>query len=94
MELEERVKKLERLVKELTTQKKTWVKSPVITKLTGWDQEGMRVARRNGYVKWEKKKDGFWYLLESINEVFIKKEYGRVEQNNEPEFHQLQGLSN
>lgn len=52
--------------------KVTWVRASVITELTGWNNEKMRKARENGYVKF-KKEGGYWYNLGSLNQVFIKK---------------------
>lgn len=51
----------------------TWVKSSVISMVTGWDKYGMKTARENGYVKFVKDapgKPGFWYLLESVNPIW------------------------
>jgi hypothetical protein len=63
------------LRKELMQEKKkeTWVKAQVITELTGWDFNGMKKARENGYIQY-KNTDGFWYLLESLHPVHIKKQ--------------------
>jgi hypothetical protein len=51
----------------------TWVKVSIIQSLTGWDKEGMRTARMNGLVKMKREKGEIFYLLESLNEIFIKK---------------------
>ena len=65
--------KLSHLMTKPEKKKETWVKSPLITSLTGWDKEGMRRARVNGYIQWRKDENGFWYLLESLNHIFFKK---------------------
>jgi flagellar motility protein MotE (MotC chaperone) len=51
--------------------KETWLKARDIMEVTGWDKEGMRRARVNGFVK-QRKKNGIFYLLESIPEKFRK----------------------
>lgn len=51
--------------------KETLVKASVIMQLTGWDREKLRRSRINGYVK-QIKENGIWYVLESLNPVFIK----------------------
>ena len=54
--------------------KQTWVKVGVITDLTGWNFKSMAKAREQGLVKFRKdKNDCFEYLLQSIDQVFIKK---------------------
>ena len=70
------MKRLDRIDKKITflltkqmKETQTWVKAPVITKLTGWNIQQMRAARKNNYVKF-KKENGMWYLLESLNENF------------------------
>jgi hypothetical protein len=68
--LKNRVARLERL---LTSTKTNWVKSPIITGLTGWDANKMRLARNNGYINWKKDSNGFWYDLNSIHEKFLIK---------------------
>lgn len=54
-------------------QKQTLVKASVITELTKWSYEEMRRAKINGYVKQKKTDKGIFYVLESLNPVFIKK---------------------
>jgi hypothetical protein len=70
IQLKNRVARLER---QLKAKKSEWVKSPIITKLTGWDANKMRIARNNGYIQWKKNTTGFWYDLSSINEKFLIK---------------------
>lgn len=53
---------------------KNWVKSTVITEMTGWDNERMRRARNRGEVVWKKDDKGFWYSPESINPIHLKKQ--------------------
>jgi hypothetical protein len=67
-------RKLSMLMQEQKQKKsETWVKASVITKLTGWNFNGMKKARENGYVQYkEDKETGFWYLVESLNPVHLK----------------------
>lgn len=67
-------KKIDRLLRERRQNSTpTWVKVGLITKLTGWDHEGMRKARENGLVRFRKSNGGFLYHMESIPEQFLKK---------------------
>lgn len=72
--LDQRLKRIERMLEELIRPKPHWVKARVITKLTGWDNQKMRQARNGGVVKWKKGKDGIWYDLNSLHPHLIKKE--------------------
>jgi hypothetical protein len=55
-------------------QSETWVKAKAIIDLTGWDGEGMRIARERGYIKFKEEKPRvFEYLLESLPPQFYKK---------------------
>jgi hypothetical protein len=56
--------------------KETWLKGHDIMKITVWtDKEKLRRAKNVGYVEQKKdKKLGIVYKLESIPEVFIKKQ--------------------
>lgn len=56
-----------------SSKKETWVKVGFVTDLTGWDREKLRQARDQGLIEFKKTKDGWFYKLESIPEVFIKK---------------------
>lgn len=49
-----------------------WVRASVITDLTGWDGQGMRRARENGSIEFEKRADGYWYDLNSLHPYLIK----------------------
>lgn len=69
--------RLDRIDKKLNTlladsRKQQWVKVSFIQDATGWDREKMRQARNQGIVKWEKRKDGFFYDLNSIPPAFLK----------------------
>jgi hypothetical protein len=68
MTLDERISRLEKIAFRKT---QTWVKASVIMEITFWDKEGMRKAREQNLIKW-KKENGFYYLLESLPEIFIK----------------------
>lgn len=69
--LEQRIERLEKIA---FTKTKTWVKAGKIMELTGWSHEGMRKAREQGLVQFTKE-NGFWYLIESINPMFLKEQY-------------------
>ncbi len=82
MNFEEKIlQQLERMDRKITMLHKmqkeakveTWVKASVITGLTGWNNEKMRQARLNGHVKYKEQDGKFFYLLESLNHLFIKK---------------------
>lgn len=69
--------RLDRIDKKLNTllgdnRKHQWVKVSFILLATGWDKEKLRQARNQSLVKWEKRKDGFWYDLSSIPSVYLK----------------------
>ena len=66
-----------RIDSKLTTllnrpKKETWVRVFFIQDLTGWDAQRLRQARESGCIEWRKGENGFEYLLESLNEKFIK----------------------
>lgn len=69
-ELIVRVERLERVIETLQPKKDEWVGATVITKRTGWNNEDLRRARRNGSVKYRIKSEGtkrtYRYLLSSI----------------------------
>lgn len=64
--LTQKVERLERIIDNLVPKNEQWVGPTVITKATGWNNEGMRRARRNGSVKYKRKGGGYVYLLSSI----------------------------
>ena len=73
------IKEFNRNVAWLKTQtlkdkKQVWAKVSKVKELTGWDHEGMRKARDNGYISWEKREGEIWYDLNSIDEKFIIKQ--------------------
>jgi len=75
-ELKREIKTLASMVRQLVSKearKKTWVRATVITDLTGWNGEKLRQAREYCYIKFEKRSDGIWYLLESLPEQLIRK---------------------
>lgn len=74
-ELLERLDRIERKLSMLMQEKKKetgWVKAPVITRLTGWDSNEMRAARRNGYVRFKEGPKGYLYDVDSLNQVHLK----------------------
>lgn len=72
-----RLYRIERILSKLTpvgsVPKRTWVKVSVITELTGWRYKSLQKARENGLIRFKIEDDCFFYLLESIPEMFIKK---------------------
>lgn len=70
----------ERLNKKLnalaaTVRKETWVTAHWVTDLTGWDREKLRQAREEKIIEFKRANTGGWrYKLESIPEIFIKKQ--------------------
>lgn len=70
--LEARVERLEKMIGQLQPKQEQWVGATVITSLTGWNNEDMRRARRNGSVKYKRKGASYAYLLQSIPSHFIK----------------------
>lgn len=55
--------------------KETWVSPKWITDLTQWSREDLRQARKQGIIEYKESPGGGWlYKLESIPEVFIKKQ--------------------
>lgn len=77
--------RLERKISQLLQEKKkvNWVKAPVVTKATGWDSNGMRQARENGYVQYKiEKVDGrkvFLYDIDTIHPIHLKNEKSLVQ---------------
>jgi hypothetical protein len=73
-------RELDRINQKLTTilqafnkpKQPSWVRASVITRLTGWNNEGMRKARDYGYIRY-KEEDGFWYDLDSLHPLHLKK---------------------
>ena len=67
---------LTRIDKKLTAllnQKETWVTAQEITRLTGWDGNGLRRARERNYLRYKQKTaKSFVYLLESLPNQFIR----------------------
>lgn len=71
-QLEKDIKRIDlKLTALLGRKKETWVKAKWIQSLTGWDGEKMRQAREDGLIQF-RVENGYEYLLESLNEKFIK----------------------
>lgn len=52
-----------------------WVRSTVITELTGWDNQKMRRARENSTITFKKDNGGlYWYDLNSLHPYLLKKQ--------------------
>ena len=74
-----RLTRIERMLRQLVASKtesvsKTkWVNATVITRLTGWDSEQMRRARRGGTIKWKREIGRIIkYDLNSLHPTMIK----------------------
>lgn len=50
----------------------TIVKAKEIIERTGWTKEEMRKARKLGWVQMIRNETGIYYILESLNQNFIK----------------------
>lgn len=79
--LTKKVDHLNRLVSDMAKQKlkeerrETWVRVGTIRELTPWtDKRKLEKARREGLLKQRRSENGIEYLLESIPEIFIKKQ--------------------
>lgn len=59
-----------RLLKE--AKKPCWVKAETVFEFTGWDKERLRRERNNQTITW-KKENGYFYDLNSIHPLFLKK---------------------
>lgn len=69
--------KLTQLLQKLSEPEKkpkgTWVTARYVTRLTGWNKNEMFLARKNGLIKYKKADTGgYLYLLESLNDRFVK----------------------
>jgi len=76
-EINRRLARIERKLSGLLqTQKQLhWAKVGFVEELTGWDRDKMRRARDQGLVKWKDDPiKGRLYLLESIPQLFIKRQ--------------------
>ena len=75
-ELKQRLDRIDTKLSLLLQEKKkattTWVKVSTVMALTGWNRYEMQRMRKFGIVQYKKDKGGFWYLLESINPIFVK----------------------
>jgi hypothetical protein len=71
--LERKIDRLARIVEE--RQKPVWVKSTVISSMTGWNFRGLAKAREHGYIDFKKVDTAFWYDLNSLNEKFLVKSH-------------------
>lgn len=73
--IETRLERMERklaLLVQDTRKKPEWVRVTFIMQATGWTKERLRQARADGVVKFQKRDDGFWYDINSINPLFVK----------------------
>lgn len=55
--------------------KETWASHAWVTKLTGWNFRDLEQARKNNIIEHKKSESGgYLYKLESIPEIFLKKQ--------------------
>lgn len=75
-DIQREFEKLHREIKELKTQqvKATWVPAGWILEVTGWTERRLQTAREQKIVETKKKGGGYLYKLESIPEIFLKKQ--------------------
>lgn len=72
--IEQRVKFLEREIRELKKEKDRahWVKVGTVTATTGWTRERLRRARDFGEIEFKKTDKGFFYNLDSLHPAMFK----------------------
>lgn len=73
MNVEATLQRLERKIDRLMNPKPKWVKASIITELTGWDNQAMRRARVHDLISYKKDANGYWYDLNSLHQLLIKK---------------------
>lgn len=67
-------RKLDHLMINPRDLKPKWVKSSIITDLTGWTNSQMRQARDNDLITWKTDSNGYWYDLNTLHPYLIKKQ--------------------
>ena len=75
IELKRRFDRIDKKLSLLLQQQKkseTWVKVSSVQELTGWNRDQLRRMRDHGVIVSKKNDKGIWYLLESINPLFLK----------------------
>lgn len=68
--------RLHREIKSLkaTQEKTTWVPAEWVLEITGWTKRRLQTAREQGIVETKRHGQSYRYKLESIPEIFIKKQ--------------------
>jgi hypothetical protein len=68
--------RLHREIKSLKAaqEKATWVPAEWVIEVTGWTYRRLQTAREQGILEVKKHGQGYRYKLESIPEIFIKKQ--------------------
>lgn len=78
-QMNDRLTELSKLVAppcEIYEAPQTWVSVRFIQDLTGWDSEDLREVRKQNIMVYRKNAaGGYEYLLESLNDKFIKQKY-------------------
>lgn len=73
MTTEQHILRIDRKLTALLSTKQTWVTAQEISKLTGWDGNGLRRARERKYLEYKQRTaKSFVYLLESLPNQFIR----------------------
>lgn len=75
-DIQREFEKLHREIKALRAvqEKATWVPANWILEVTGWTPRRLQTAREQKIVEVKKDKSGYLYKLESIPEIFLKKQ--------------------
>lgn len=71
----QRIQRLQATVDKIVEkeEKPVFVKVSFVVAKTGWTAQKLRQARQQGLVEWEKRDDGFWYNIRSIDPIFFIK---------------------
>lgn len=75
-DMQREFERLHREIKALKAaqEKATWVSANWILDATGWSKRRLQTAREQKIVETKKNRSGYLYKLESIPEIFIKKQ--------------------
>lgn len=73
MSIEATLQRIERKLDRLSNPKPKWVRASIITELTGWNNQKMRSARINDLIVYKKEENSYWYDLNSLHPLLIKK---------------------
>jgi hypothetical protein len=74
MSVEARLQRMERKLDALNNPKPKWVRSRVITELTGWTPRRLQTARDNSEISFKCEGDKYLYDLNTLHPYFIKRQ--------------------